>query len=127
MKKILWMTVLLSIAAMSAVFTGCSVYEKPIKSEVEVKKSKVLNIGDQVLLFHSGTEDVKKSICVGETIPVYTEAFTSGVTKRHEVGKIKVLEFAGDHYFKGQVVEGQIKEGAVAIKDNAACLVYSPE
>src|SRR4051812_37871603 len=97
MKKIRWILLMLVVPAMVTV-AGCSVYKQPIKSEVEVNRHKVLNIGDQVLLFHSGTQDVKKIICIGETIPVYTEAFTSGVTSRKEIGKIKVLEYAGDHY-----------------------------
>jgi len=127
MKKMSWIIAVLAVSVLGQVFSGCAKYEPPIKSEVEAQRHKILKVGDQVMLFHSGTEDVKKVICIGDVIPVFLEESTSGVTKRTEVGKVKVLEYAGDHCFKAQVVEGQMKDGAVAIKQNAACLVYTPE
>lgn len=125
MRKLIWIMVIAAVAALAAVsLTGC--YTPPIKSEIETKSGKILKTGDMLLVFHSGTEYVKKIICVGETIPVFTEVYAYGATKKTEVSKIKALEFAGEHQFKAQVVEGQIKMGDIAQKDNAACMVYKP-
>lgn len=124
MRNLKWIIVLFAAAAMGTlIFPGC--YKAPVKSDVEVQKGQVLNPGDTVYLFHSGTDEVKKIICVGETIPVYDEVYAKGVTKRTEVGKVQVLEYAGEHQFKARVVEGKIKNGNVAVKENAACMVYT--
>lgn len=118
-----WVMVVIALAAPATlVLSGCA--QPPVKSEVVSAKGQTLRPGDTVVLFHSGTEEVRKIICVGETIPVYREVYVKGLTKRTEVGQIKVLEYAGEHRFKGQVVEGKVQSGDIALKDDAACMVY---
>ena len=79
--------------------------------------------GSIVHLFHSGTADVKKEICLNDVIPVYRETMAGGHTASREVGKVKVLSYAGEHYFEAKVVEGKIKVGDIVKKDTASCLV----
>jgi hypothetical protein len=99
----------------------------PVKSQVEVKTGSVLNIGDQTSFLYSGTDGVKNVICAGETIPVFKESHVLGLTKRTEVGAVKVLSYMGDHRFMAQVVEGRLTNGDIALKESATCTLYHPE
>lgn len=109
----------LALSAMvAAPFPAASLETQPrIKSEVVMKE------GGTVHLFHSGTPDVKKEICLNDVIPVYREMMAGGHTTSKEVGKIKVVSYAGEHYFAAKVVEGTIKVGDVAKKGTASCLI----
>ena len=91
--------------------------EKKAKSEV------VMKAGKKVHLFHSGTADVKKEICLSDVVPVYRETMGGGHTTVKEVGKVKVLSYAGEHYFEAEIVSGEIKVGDIAKKETASCLV----
>lgn len=99
--------------------------------DVNTKGRVVMKAGDKIHLFHSGTGDVRKEICLNDVIPVYRES-TTGFTPQKvyqqvkttkEVGKVKVLSYVGDHYFEAQVVEGTARVGDVAAKKGAYCLV----
>jgi hypothetical protein len=89
----------------------------------KVKIEVVMNEGKKVHLFHSGTADVKKDICLNDVIPVYRETMAGNHVIAKEVGKVKVLSFIGEHYFEAEVVKGEIKVGDVAKKEGAYCLV----
>jgi hypothetical protein len=95
----------------------------PLQEEREEKAAKgIMEKGAIVCLFQSGTEDVKKTIAVGDVLVVYRE------NKSHElkeVGKIKVLSYVGEDYLKGEVVEGEIKAGDIAKKGDVASLIIS--
>jgi len=95
----------------------------PVPAEREEKSAKgIIEKGAMVCLFQSGTADVKKAISIGDLIIVYREG------PKHElkeVGKIKVLLYAGEDYLKGEVVEGEIKTGDIAKKGDVASLVIS--
>ena len=91
--------------------------EKKVKGEV------VMKTGNKVHLFHSGTADVKKEVCLKDVIPVYREYMAGGHSTVKEVGKVKVLSYAGEHYFEAEVVSGEIKVGDIAKKETASCLV----
>ncbi|MBI2353895.1 MAG: hypothetical protein HYV06_02500 [Deltaproteobacteria bacterium] len=90
--------------------------EKKVKSEV------VMKVGNKVHLFHSGTADVKKEICLNDVITVYREGGPKNSAGR-EVGQVKVLGYAGEHYFEGEVVKGEVKPGDIAKKPSASCLI----
>ena len=78
--------------------------------------------GDVVYLFHSGTDDVKKTIHINDTLAV------SRITASCEVvpvGLIKVVSFVGETYIKGEVFAGEIKPDDIARKDKVSCLVIS--
>ena len=78
--------------------------------------------GDVVYLFHSGTDDVKKTIHINDTLAV------SRITASCEVvpvGLIKVVSFVSETYIKGEVFAGEIKPDDIAKKENVSCLVIS--
>jgi len=81
-----------------------------------------MTVGTSVHLFHSGTNDVKKTIHVNDILTVHRITPSCEVK---EVGKIKVLGFIGETYMRGEVVEGGIRPDDIAKKDNVSCLVIS--
>ncbi len=89
----------------------------------EVMSKLVMKAGQKVWLFHSGTPDVKKVICMDEVIPVYREVKKGSVYDVQEVGKVKVLAPEGEHYFEAEVVSGTVKVGDIATRGAASCLV----
>ncbi|MBI1921954.1 MAG: hypothetical protein HYS23_12835 [Geobacter sp.] len=107
-----------TIIACSPVAAQVTKQQQELRNEVETK------MGKKVRLFHSGTQDVKKVICIGDVIPVYREVYAYGAIKRTEVGRIKVLSYLGEHYLEAEIVEGKIRRGDVAQKESAACLVH---
>ena len=82
----------------------------------------VMKPGQIVYLFHSGTEDVKRTIHVNDILIVYR---ISPLCEVKKVGTIKVISNIADTYFKGEVAEGEIKPNDIAKKGNASCLVIS--
>ena len=119
MRKIALFAILAAfIAAVSAPIT-VQAAEKKVKGEV------VMKVGNKVNLFHSGTADVKKEICIGDTLNVYRG---TGKTQQQEkeVGQVKVLGYVGEHYFEAEIVKGEIKSGDIAMKKGVYCMVQRP-
>ncbi len=107
-----------AVLLLSVVLAGCASFglEPGISAEVVMKS------GETVRLFSGGTTEAKALFCVGETVSVYRAQ--DGEQLRYlEVGKIKILRPVGEHYLEGVVVEGSVKEGDLARKAIAACLV----
>ncbi|MHC1697453.1 MAG: hypothetical protein AB9919_05190 [Geobacteraceae bacterium] len=117
----------IAAAFLVAVTFASAATNTPIKSSIDVKPGSVLHIGDQASFLYNGTEGVKQVICAGETIPVFKETNILGLTKRTEMGAVKVLSYTGDHRFMAQVVEGQLSNGDIAFKESATCMLYHPE
>jgi hypothetical protein len=82
----------------------------------------VIKVGQPAYLFHSGTEDVKRTIHINDILIVYRISPTCEVKK---AGIIKVISNIADTYFKGEVVEGEIRPNDIAKKGNVSCLVIS--
>jgi len=105
-------------------FLAEAVSFSPVPAEREEKAAKgLIEKGEVVCLFQSGTADVKKAISIGDVLVVYREG------AKHElkqVGKIRVLSYAGADYLKGEVIEGEIQTGDVAKHGEVASLVISP-
>jgi hypothetical protein len=78
--------------------------------------------GDTVYMFHSGTDDVKKTIHVNDTLAVYRVTQTCEAVP---IGIVKVVSFVGETYLKGEVFAGEIKPDDIAKKENVSCLVIS--
>jgi len=116
-RKVLSGIVVLALAVPLLMPDVVSAAEKKVKSEV------VMKVGNKVHLFHSGTADVKKEICLNDVITVYRESGGAKNPKTTEVGKVKVLSYAGEHYFEAEVVKGEVKPGDIAKKDTASCLI----
>lgn len=94
-----------------------------VEDQREEKAAKgIREKGEDVCLFQSGTEDVRKSIIVGDILTVYRE---SGNYEHEAVGKIRVLTYVGEDYIKGEVLEGRVQTGDVAKKGSVAVLVIS--
>jgi hypothetical protein len=81
-----------------------------------------MTVGRIVHLFHSGTNDVKKTIHVHDILTVHRITPSCEVK---EVGKIKVLEFIGETYMRGEVVEGEIRPDDIAKMDKVSCIVIA--
>ncbi len=77
---------------------------------------------DTVYMFHSGIDEVKKTIHVNDTLAVYR------VTQNCEavsVGTVKVVSFVGETYLRGEVLAGEIRPDDIAKKDSVSCLIIS--
>ncbi len=105
------------------VFVVLALSPMAVFAQEKVRSEVVMKTGNKVHLFHSGTADVKKEICLNDVIPVYRETPSGGHLTIKEVGKVKVLGYAGTHYFEAEVVKGEVKVGDVAKKEGAYCLV----
>jgi len=80
-----------------------------VEDQREVKAAKgIREKGETVCLFQSGTEDVRKTKAMGDVLIVYREG---GDREHREVGKIKVLSYAGEDYIKAEVVDGAVQTG----------------
>ncbi len=89
-------------------------YHRQEKLEVHMKT------GETIYLFHSGTDDVKKTIHTSDVLTVY-RIDTSCEVK--PVGRIKVASYIGENYLKGVVVEGDVMPNDIARVGNVSCLV----
>ena len=81
-----------------------------------MKVEAAMTVGTKIYLFHSGTDEVRKTINVDDVLTVYREYppdFSPGNT---EAGKVRILCPLGDYYFKGEVVEGTVQPGYLAKK-----------
>jgi hypothetical protein len=96
-----------------------------VEDQREEKAAKgIREKGETVCLFQRGTEDVRKTIGIGDVLIVFREG---GNREHKEVGKIRVLSYAGEDYIKGEVVDGIVQTGDVAKKGKVAGLVISTD
>jgi hypothetical protein len=102
------------LAAFAVSYPG-QLYHREVRHDKFVK-------GDTVYMFHSGTEDVKNTIHVNDTLAVYRVSPTCEVAP---VGIVKVVSFVGETYIKGEVFAGEIKPDDIAKKDKVSCLIIS--
>lgn len=103
-------------------------------SASEITDAKVtMKDGGKVQLLHSGTSDMKNTVCTKDVIPVYRETVigyrspklpeqTKGL---REVGKIRMVSNIGNRYCEAEIVEGNVRVGDIAKKEGADCLVGS--
>ena len=100
-------------------------YPFPENEPAYLKDDAVMKAGSKLYLFHSGTEEVKKTINVNDVLTVYREYPPEFSLETREVGKVKVLTPLGDYYFDGEVIKGEIKAGDLAKKGTIACFITS--
>lgn len=125
MSRIVSKVILSVLVCLGCPLISDAVSFSPIPEQREEKSAKgIREKGEAVCLFQSGTEDVKKTISVHDVLVVFRE---DPKHEFREVGKVKVLSYAGENYIKGVVVEGEIRTGDIAKKDDAASLVISFE
>ena len=119
-RTIIMLLLLFSVSVPLAAFAvsyPVQLYHREVRHDNFVK-------GDTVYMFHSGTEDVKKTIHVNDTLTVYR---TSPSCEATPIGIIRVIAFVGETYIKGEVFAGEIKPDDIAKKENVSCFVISAE
>lgn len=124
MKKVSWIVIGIFLS-LSAGFPSRvnAVSPSPVLEEREEKAAKgIKEKGETACLFQSGTADVRKTININDILNVYRENRSHQMI---EVGKIRILSYVGDDYLKGEVVEGELQSGDIAIKGDVASLVIS--
>jgi hypothetical protein len=89
------------------------------------KEEAVMTVGAKLLLFHSGTDEIRKTIHENDTLTVYREYPPDFSVEAREVGKVRVLLPLGDYYFDGEVIGGEVKAGDLAKKGTVACFITS--
>ena len=123
MKKIVILLLSLMPFAMSTTLYAVA-YPFPENGPSYQKDEAAMKAGVQLYLFHSGTEDVKNSIHVHDTLTVY-RLYPGDSSETREVGTIRVLSPLGDYYFDGEVTGGEVRAGDLAKKGTVACFITS--
>lgn len=101
------------------------VYPFPEKKPHTHKEEAVMTVGAKLLLFHSGTDEIRKTIHENDTLTVYREYPPDFSVEPREVGKVRILLPLGDYYFDGEVIGGEVKAGDLAKKGTVACFITS--
>jgi hypothetical protein len=114
--------VILLFTSVSAPLTVFAVSYPPPLYHRQDRGETVMKVGQIVYLFHSGTDDVKKTIHANDILTVYRINPSCEV---NPVGIIKVLSYIGETYIKAEVLEGEIRPDDIAKKGNVSCLVIS--
>ena len=114
--------VILLFTSVSAPLTVFAVSYPPPLYHRQDRGETVMKVGQIVYLFHSGTDDVKKTIHANDILTVYRINPSCEV---NPVGIIKVLSYIGETYIKSEVLVGEIRPDDIAKKGNVSCLVIS--
>jgi hypothetical protein len=116
------LSVILLLISVSAPLSVFAVSYPPPLYHRQDRGETVMKVGQIVYLFHSGTDDVKKTIHANDILTVYRINPSCEV---NPVGIIKVLSYIGETYIKAEVLEGEIRPDDIAKKGNVSCLVIS--
>jgi hypothetical protein len=114
--------VILLFTFVSVPLTVFSVSYPPTLYHRHDRGDTVMKAGQTVYLFHSGTDDVRKTIHADDVLTVYRISPSCEV---NPVGIIKVLSYIGETYIKAEVLEGEIKPDDIAKRGNVSCLIIS--
>ena len=99
-------------------------YPFPKNEPAYLNVGSFVKMGTKLYLFHSGTEEVKKTISMNDVLTVYREYSPDFSMETREVGKVRILSTLGDYYFVGEVIEGEVQPGNMAKKGNG-CLYHN--
>ncbi len=110
------------VAVASLVFTGCSA----LGTQPQIKAEVVMKTGEQLRLFYGGTKEAKETFCPGEEVTVY-RAYPQRRLRYVQMGKVKIVRVLDEHYLEGVVTSGPVKDGDIAMKASASCLVRPME
>ena len=114
---------LLLIALLLAAPLHATSYVPLAKEVASAKDEEAMTAGSRVLLFHSGSQDVKNAIKPNDVLTAYREYPASGPGSTTETGKIRVIAVLDNYHLEGEVIEGHAGPGYLAVKDTAACLI----
>jgi hypothetical protein len=104
------------LTAVAASYLPASLYHKEHIADT------VMKAGQTVYLFHSGTEEIRRTIQANNILTVYR---INPLCEIRAVGTIRVVSAIADTYFRAEVVEGEISPNDIAKKGNVSCLVIS--
>jgi hypothetical protein len=110
--------VCVTAALFAFTLSGCTNFGLQPQFKAEV----MMSGGERVRLFYGGTQEAKNIFCVGETVTVY-RATPPDSQHSMEVGHVRILRALDDQYLEGEVVDGRVREGDLARKAIAACMV----
>jgi flagellar basal body L-ring protein FlgH len=80
--------------------------------------------GTTVYLFHSGTEDARRTLHVGDVLTVVR---VQNTCESVDAGIVRIVAFIGDTYLKAEVVSGAVKPNDIAKAGSVSCLVLSAQ
>ena len=124
MKRASRLLTLLMIVSLVVTATGFAVtYPFPAREPARFANGEALQVGTKMCLFHSGTEEVRSAIGVNDVLTVYHGSPYNLCPEAKPVGKVKVLSPQGAYYFTGEVIEGEVRPGDMAMKSGVACFV----
>jgi hypothetical protein len=124
-KSVRFLTVLALLSVVGAPLVAhATTYFPFVEDHRQLKEKAIMKVGSIVYVFHSGTPDIKKTITINDVLIVYRESPSCDMK---EVGKIKVLSYAGENYLKVEVIEGEIKLNDIARKGPVSFLVILSE
>ncbi|MCM0084242.1 hypothetical protein L4X63_21905 [Geomonas sp. Red32] len=98
-------------------------YPPSVQEPTYLKEEDVMTRGFKVHMFHSGTPDVTSAVKINDVLVVYREYPPDLWTVSKQTGKVKVISILGPYYFEGEVVEGFVQPGSLALKGNVACII----
>lgn len=121
MKKVIFL--LLAVPLFLSAPLHAVSYPPSAQEPTYLKDQEVYKVGAKVHMFYSGPEDAKSAIRINDVLTVYREfpPDISGLTS--ESGKVKVIGTLGDFYLEGEVIEGYVEPGYLAVKGTSACLI----
>lgn len=111
---------LIAVLTLPAFMPACAT----LGTQPRIQARVVAGTGETVRLFHGGTREAKEEFCLREIVPVYR--YYGRYLQAKEVGKVKITQYIGEHYFDAVVVEGEVRDGDVAKKTSAACMIRLP-
>ncbi len=109
------------VVVTTLLFSGCST----LGTQPRIRADVVMKQGEELWLFYGGTEEAKAVFCPGETVTVY-RAYPQKRLRYLEVGTVKILRVIDRQYLAAEVLSGSVKDGDIAMKANASCLVRPP-
>lgn len=80
--------------------------------------------GGIVYLFHSETRDIIDTFRIGDIFIVYR---INSSCEMEKIGMVKFLKIVGEIYIEAEVIEGDLKAGDIARRNNLSCLVVATE
>jgi hypothetical protein len=125
LRKILRALRLLIVPLVIPTVAHAVTYPFPGKEPSHLKVEAAMTVGTKIYLFHSGTDEVRKTINVDDVLTVYREYPPDCLPGSTEAGKVRILCPLGDYYFEGEVVEGAIHPGYLAKKGTVAFFITS--
>lgn len=117
------------ISAVTLLFFTTAVYAVtyifPNYAPCHMKNETVIKPGSKIYLFYSGVTNVRRAIKTSDMLSVYREYPSDFTCETREIGKVRILDQVGEHYFRGEVIEGEVQPDFLAKKGRESCFITS--